>query len=90
MKDCTGGGSSGEPNTCSHFKVQTGDEMKACRKQGLSPDLGNNEDVVGPIGKLPGCNAITETEEEAIAQLSKQCSDADAPPAVMQKVKRKV
>ena len=62
--------------------------MTACRKPGLSPDLGNNEDVVGPLQKLPGCNKITETEEEAIAQANAECSTEDAPPAVLARQKR--
>ena len=80
MADCDGVGSSGEPNTCKHFKVQTGDQMTACRKKGLSPDLGNNENIYGVLQKLPGCNKITYTEAEAKAAAAEKCSDADAPP----------
>ncbi|CAD6585873.1 MAG: hypothetical protein CYPHOPRED_003323 [Cyphobasidiales sp. Tagirdzhanova-0007] len=60
IKDCDGGpNGSGQTNICPFFTTQTQDEMVACRKEGDSPDLGNNEQVAGWLDKLPGCNPVT-------------------------------
>lgn len=85
MDQCNGSGGSG---ACSLFRIQDDAAQKACRKKGNSPDLGNNEEVLGPLTKLPGCNPITTTEAAAIAASKAPCSDQDAPPPVLSKVRR--
>ena len=85
MNECNGSGGSG---ACDLFQMQDDAAQKACRKKGRSPDLGNNEDVYGPISKMPGCNAITTTTEAALAQARAPCSEKDAPPAVLRRMRR--
>ncbi|KAK9897065.1 hypothetical protein P389DRAFT_194705 [Cystobasidium minutum MCA 4210] len=66
LKECTGAMGSnlgdGRAETCPHFTIV---DAGSCKKQGNSPDLGNNEKVSGWLPQLPGCVPVTYTDEEA-------------------------